>query len=186
MGEVHPSNLARAASLARRRVEEMETAPEGIELYRWLWVPRGYRHGWNVMVQEPVKVTACEDIPASIPLPPTVCVFWTVMIADLPIYHPDCRVAYVGWNREVRTAVIFYADGGPTPERIRVPEAVSDEGMAALASSGNEVRAREGRQAIRRYLKKFRERDDLPPDAREKLDNLLDRGRADGADDDGT
>lgn len=131
----------------RAAVERFDGAPEGIELYRWLWVPASYR-SYLIPVYRPLGVSFMGDeIDLLNPGPRSVVEITPVMWVRRP---PD--LAWVGWSEDERIAVLFYADGGPEPERLPTDEPISDTGIQAIAHSGYDVLISESRKRILELL----------------------------------
>jgi hypothetical protein len=123
------------AERVRALFEASAEAPEGVELWRWLWAPATTRR-WCLPVQHDPATAAWDFAP-----PPDAKGLFRVVEVEPVLWlrpHDPARppVAAVGWNREVRTAVLFMGRGGTLPPRPPAAPGLIGE----LASQGRRIR----------------------------------------------
>lgn len=116
---------------ARCALELDGRAPEGIELYRWLWVSADKQAIVIPLPSSHYGVTV-EDRGVPTTEHPTVTITPVVEL----VREPDL-LARCGWDIENRIAVLFLFDGGKKIERVTYEASYfSDADMHALAESG--------------------------------------------------
>lgn len=107
--------LEEIAATIRAAAESHPDAPEGIELYRWRWVPGDWR-ALRIPLESPVSAASSEPIPMS-------PVFRTIDIPRRAQWRTGGGLsAWVGWDMDTRQAVVFFASGGPDPARSQLIE----------------------------------------------------------------
>lgn len=124
------SLLERLAADARAAFEASDLVPEGIELYRWWWVPVRARF-WEIPVAErlTLMLTGPEILP-HLTKPPVIEVRRQLHFS---IFGFE---AYLGWDEGERQAVLFFEDGGLSPKRIPDQSAVPDSDLRDLTREG--------------------------------------------------
>jgi len=104
-----------AQSVAHDVIEQVLTedwfTPEGLELFKWLWVPATYEKLMvvpHVVSQRMLQRPEEDDYYAE----PQMVEIRTIMTrrGDMTYYGP--YLARVGWNVEERIAVLFFLEGG--------------------------------------------------------------------------
>ena len=117
---------------ARCALELDGRAPEGIELYRWLWVSSD-REEIIIPVNQPNRAFVDDpSVPSATTEHPTVTITPVVEL----VREPDL-LARCGWDIENRIAVLFLFEGGKKIERWTYEASYfSDADMHALAESG--------------------------------------------------
>lgn len=134
--------LEKVASEARGFIERADTSPEGIELYRWHWVPEDTSYWRTYLFPDSTHGAFLLDsgaIPDAFTEPLDIIIRPTVWLA----LYGGAFIARVGWDTTPRTAVLFFAGGGPEPKSPHRATAVSDQGMHALADEGDAQHCRE-------------------------------------------
>ena len=113
---------------------EAPGAPEGVELFRWWWVPLSW-----MSVRLPVESSHCV-VARTAEIPPYA---QRDVMEIRPVLHSQDPPARVGWNVEHRCAALFFAEGGTLPRREDAAR-ISDTALHAIANDGAEIRFVEG------------------------------------------
>lgn len=138
------------------RAFELDGAPEGLELFRWHWVPSSHPV-WYLHIPPPragAQVVGA-DIPLATPVTDTFMVRPSELRGEIVMQHGRPERFGLGWNVEHRAAVLFFLGGGELNLKRRVDR--TDVIAATLTAQGARIRFFESLEEIRDMLRDMRD-----------------------------
>ena len=137
----------RIAWCVRLFAEQADFAPEGLELYRWHWLP----DSWHIFVG--VKEPEIQLFAPMAEIPPHIDYQRFDVRRDHWIRLNRGTDAAVGWNVKNRTAVLFWMRGGMMPDIPRKRDGLIEK----LAKQGQTLRTVDSLMKLYRLMQRLRD-----------------------------
>lgn len=140
------------------RALELDNAPEGLELFRWHWVPSS-AYAWYLHVPTvPGSATSAAADVSRAPATRTFIVLPSELRGEIVIQGGRPERFGIGWNVEHRAAVLFFLKGGELNIKRRVDR--TDVIAATLTAQGARLRFFEHLKAFTDSIREARDEGD--------------------------